>query len=1071
MSHNIGTVQTLAPAIEIGPDSGQPATMGNTWIHNFIHLPAPGGTKFVILRFGAVSIPVGNRLEVDLGYGTDVFDSSSGTNCWTRPINHAAFPGGIPIRYIADGSLDGGVELQQYGRGERLPGDAGPPILSNSDPFLLGGSFTEPTYDPFWFCNTPPSWENVQRVPAADIRRQVARSCGMIITVHDSEVSSCSVTLIGPDTVITAGHCLESIDTEWPTSSVTFDYETDSDGNAPGGYNPIFHKVTGYLKFRWNPGSGLDYAILKIAIPPGGLGIPVIPLRNSLPFAGEQIFGVHHPNGAVKKLSPPHAAAELVNFANASAIGVDIDVSGGSSGSGLFDMMGRYVGVLSVGSGCNLSYFPSASVLSDIATTPAPVPDQDVMLVIDRSGSMSEPAGTGQTKMEEAKDAASLFVQLIQSNAGHRAGLVSFSTTASLDEAIGAVNPAKKNQLIGPSPFSGGAVGALTPDGLTSIGAGIDRAQTQLASGSNAKTILLLTDGLQNTPPMIAAAVSDIGATTVHAIGLGTESNLDGAILSQLAQSTGGAYTRAGDGLDLKKFFALAFGDIFEAGTLTDPTAELPRDRNQTEPVEFDVCDEERITVVVGWDRTDGRLEPVLTTPDGTVITAGTAGIEASAGRTWFFLKVSLPHGGQREGTWKVHFRRPKSGSEFPPTPVPLRYFMNVIAAGGPIMKPLPIAARWYTGDTVTPLVHLAYRDGQAVHGASVRLSVTRPSQAAGSILAKARLRAPAEVDGDAVPPKHATLMALEEEQGKPLFTYTETWFELHRGREVTGVFEHVGPWGRRFDDLLAVPGSYTFRAVGRYGEECRGMREAMWSVYVAVGIDADATTVTTTPLGTGPGGRDRVRVTITPQDRFGNLVGPGSSDEFTLTGIPGSEVVGTVADNGDGSYSVIVLHDPASGHAPGVSVTQPGRPSACIEARPGGLGSLARGCLRWWVWLVILFLTAIVLILLFTCTREEGCIAQDVLGVPLVAGAGAQRVATSATTPRDSSTMYTIAVPITTRTVALASTRCMNTSSTIAALPEAMASAMVSASEPSGRCVAPKLAAVSTSSASQART
>ncbi|MGR9035200.1 MAG: trypsin-like peptidase domain-containing protein, partial [Gammaproteobacteria bacterium] len=564
MTHNTGTVQTLMPAVEIGPDSGQPATMGNTWVHNFMHTPAPDGTKFVILQFGAASIPAGNRVEVDLGYDTDVFDSSSGTQFWTRPINHDAFPGGIPIRYIADGSLNGIVELQQYGRGESLPGDPGHPSVSNSDPFLIDGSYTEPTYDPFWFCNSPPSWDNVRCTPAADIRRQVARSCGMIITVHGSVVSSCSVTLIGPDTVITAGHCLGSIDTEWPTSSVTFDYETDCGGNAPGGYNPVFHKVTGYLKYRWNDGSGMDYAILQIAIPPGGLGIPVIPLRNSLPFVGEQIFGVHHPNGAVKKLAPPHALSEFVNSANAGAIGVDIDVSGGSSGSGLFDMMGRYVGVLSAGFDCNLSYFPSASVLADIAATPAPAPDQDVMLVIDRSGSMSASAGTGQSKIEEAKDAASLFVQLIRSNAGHRAGLVSFSTAATLDEGIGNVNPGKKNQLIGPSPYSGGAVGALTPGGLTSIGGGIDAAQAELVGGANAKTILLLTDGLQNTPPLIAAAVSDIGSTTVHAIGLGTESNLDGAILSDLAQSTGGAYTRAGDGLDLKKFFALAFGDIFE---------------------------------------------------------------------------------------------------------------------------------------------------------------------------------------------------------------------------------------------------------------------------------------------------------------------------------------------------------------------------------------------------------------------------------------------------------------------------------------------------------------------------
>lgn len=977
MSHNTGTVQTVGPAIEIGPDSGQPATAGTTWGHNFVHTPAPSGTKFVMLHFGAASIPAGNRVEVDLGYGTDVFDASSGTQFWTRPINHDAFPGGIPIRYIADGSLNGSVELQEYGRGESLPGELNHPSLSNSDPFLIDGSYAEPTYDPFWFCNTPPSWENVRCAPGADIRRQVAQSCGMIVTVHEDEdtdelgVSTCSVTLIGPDTVITAGHCLEHIDTEWPTSSVTFDYETTCAGNAPGGYNPIFHKVTGYLKFRYDGFcGGMDYAILQLDIPPGGLGIPVIPLRDSLPVVGEQIFGIHHPNGAVKKLAPPHAVSETVNNVSTNAIRVDIDVSGGSSGSGLFDMMGRYVGVLSCGNGCNLRYYPSVSVLADIAATPAPSPDQDVMLVIDRSGSMSGDAGTGQSKMDEAKDAASLFVQLIESNVGHRAGLVSFSTAASVDEGIGNVNAGQKNQLIGPAPYSGGAVGALSHGGWTSIGGGIDATQTEFTGpGSNPKTILLLTDGLQNTPPMIDAAASDIGATTVHAIGLGTEANLDGAILSDLAQSTGGAYTRAGDGLDLKKFFALAFGDIFEAGTLTDPTFDLPRDQDETGSVEFAVCDEERITVVTGWDRPDGQLEIVLTAPDATVLTASTPGVEASAGRTWAFLKVPLPHAGQREGTWTVRFRRPKPGSsEFPPTPVPLRYFMNVIAAGGPVMKPLGSASRYYTCDTVTPLVRLAYPDGQGVHGASVRMSVTRPDQGAGTVLAKAGLRAPSEVDGDAVPPQQATLMALEAEQGNPLFTYTEEWFDLHRDRELDGMFEHGGPWGRRFDDLLKVPGNYTFRAVGKYGHDCKGMREASWSAHVAVGIDEDATDVTTTVVGSGPDGTDRVRVTFVPKDRCGNLVGPGHAPNFTVAGIPGSTPVRPVVDNGDGSYSVEVLHDSESGRGPGVSVTQPDRPSACVEDRPQAPGTPApgRGPLPW-LWLIISILIVLILILLST--------------------------------------------------------------------------------------------------------
>ena len=964
MSHNTGTVQVLAPHIEIGPDSGNPATIGNTWVHNFVHTPAPSGTKFVMLFFEAVNIPAGNRLEVDLGYATDIFDSSSSTSFWTRPINHSEFPGGIPIRYIADGSLNGSVELSEYGRGESLAGEPGHPSISNSDPFILSGSYTEPTYDPFWFCNNPPAWENVACImPLADIRRQVSQSCGMIVTVHghdgDKGLSTCSVTLIGPDTIITAGHCLSAPE-EALTSSVTFDYQTDCAGNVDGSYNPVFHKVTRVLKYRWNDGSGMDYAILQIAIPPAGLGIPVIPMRASLPLIGEQIFGIHQPNGAVKKISPPHGVSETVNSASVSGVGVDIDVSGGSSGSGLFDMMGRYVGVLSFGTSCNLSYFPSPSILADIAATPAPAPDQDVMLVIDRSGSMSGDAGTGQSKMDEAKDSASLFIQLVEANVGHRAGLVSFSSTAIIDEGIGNLNAGKKNQLIGPAPYSAGAVGNLTPSGWTSIGDGIDKAQSELAGGSNAKTILLLTDGLENTPPMIETAAHDIGDTTVHVIGLGTEANLNGGLLSNLAQSTGGTYTRAGDGLDLKKFFALAFGDIFEAGTLTDPTFELPRDQRQTKSMEFAVCDEEKITIIVGWDKKEAHLNIVLKAPNGDIITASSAGTESSSGHTWSFLKVPLPFVGEREGIWSVEFHRPSGGGEFPPPAPSLRYFMNVIASGGPLITPIKSKKRFYTGDSIKPLVRLAYPSGQDLPHSSVKLSVLKPNQAVGNILSNTKLEPPTEINGDIIPAAHSTLIKLEQQQSEPLFDYQEQWFDLHRDHKLLGHFEANGPWGIELDDLLSVPGNYSFRAVGQYGHQCKGSRETSWSISVAVAIDADATNQSVSLSEVAPG---KVSLTFIPQDRLGHVVGPAALGEFTVDGVTGSRLVEPVKDNGDGSYTVVIELEPGSELPPGIIVSQPDRPSTTLGPCQH---NKTEAFTPFWLWIIIVILVLIILTLLF---------------------------------------------------------------------------------------------------------
>ncbi len=179
---------------------------------------------------------------------------------------------------------------------------------------------------------------------------------------------------------------------------------------------------------------------------------------------------------------------------------MSLDVSGGSSGSGLFDTQGRIVGVLSNGPKCELSYFPTATILPDLNAPPEPPATRDVMIVFDRSGSMSLDAGTGKTKIEEARDAASLFIQLIRPDTGNRAGLVSFSTTPSVPFPIDDVDAANKQDLIGDAPFITGIVGALTPGGATTIGGGLDAAHQQFpVQLNNLRSILLMTDGLQNT--------------------------------------------------------------------------------------------------------------------------------------------------------------------------------------------------------------------------------------------------------------------------------------------------------------------------------------------------------------------------------------------------------------------------------------------------------------------------------------------------------------------------------------------------------------------------------------------
>ena len=931
MSHIVGTIQVLGSPMTIGP---------GTTTFNPPPSPQPGGTKLLVLHFQNLNFRAGDQLQVSLGYDIDTVTATDGPEFWTRPLNVYAFPAGVQITYVPGGAdHTGNVQLDQYGRGERHVGESGHPSFSNCDPFYQPPSYQEPTYDPFWYCTDPPNWENAACAPP-DIRSTVARSVGMIYSVENSDftgllqLSTCSVTLIDVDKVITAGHC--HTPAEALNSSVTFDYFTNCDGSQPAGYNSKFIKVKAVLAHHYDAVG--DFSLLQLAEAP--VGVPVLQMRTDLPGVGEQVFGIHHPNGAVRKLSVPHSQPfATVVGSSPSAVNVSYNsVSGGSSGSGVFDMAGRLCGVLSNGSPCSgspLNYFPSASILQAIAPAPPPPVTRDVMLVFDRSGSMSMDDGTGRAKIDVARDALSLFVQLVKASVGNRVGLVSFSTAASspVDFALSDVTPANKTALIGPPPYIGGKLTGLTPGGNTTIGGGLQAATVQLAGpGGNPKAILLMTDGLENTPPMVADVEPLLAGLTVHAIGFGTESNLNGALLSALAASHGGLYTRAGVGLSLEKFYSAAFGNIFETGILMDPEFDLPANQPSGTPVPFRVCGENAITAVAGWDNTAGQLFLEATTPGGATITGSTPMVETATGRTWTFLRIPLPVGGEQNGLWNVNVVRPGGGGEFPPPAPALRYFINVIPTGGPRMSRFRDTKLYYTGDKINPMVLVRNDDGGWPDGMQAKMIITHPDAGVGNILSKSGLGPVGTTDADAVPARQATLQAIEQSTGKPVVNYVDTTIVLGNDSVSTGgAFEPTATFGKPLVDFLTVEGNYTFHAIATYGSDCTGMREMSWSLHVDVGIDPGKTTMTVTSLPPGSGGGACYRLTFTPRDKYGNLLGPGRADGFTIQAQPGSTPSGTVTDLGNGSYQVDVCTDPGSLSPPQIGIAQPGRPPVIV--------------------------------------------------------------------------------------------------------------------------------------------
>ncbi|MBI5444159.1 MAG: VWA domain-containing protein [Deltaproteobacteria bacterium] len=186
--------------------------------------------------------------------------------------------------------------------------------------------------------------------------------------------------------------------------------------------------------------------------------------------------------------------------------------------------------------------------------------DRIIALVIDSSGSMSSiDSETGETRLEVAKQAAKLFVDLM--GPGDRAAVVTFSTSART------VQP-----LTGDTGLLTAAIDSLTPDGATNFGGGIQEGVSAVGTRPGRRAMILLTDGDDTVDTVVggpslwlgnasstrnqgveAALENDI---TVFTVGLGTDLSATGfADLQTIAGETGGAFFQAPQATDLLTAF------------------------------------------------------------------------------------------------------------------------------------------------------------------------------------------------------------------------------------------------------------------------------------------------------------------------------------------------------------------------------------------------------------------------------------------------------------------------------------------------------------------------------------
>ena len=186
------------------------------------------------------------------------------------------------------------------------------------------------------------------------------------------------------------------------------------------------------------------------------------------------------------------------------------------------------------------------------------------MLVIDISGSMDK-----NGKLAAAKEAAKAYID--QMRPGDQAGLMTYDTETYYVQPI----TADINVLAT-------AIDGLVTGGDTAMFNALVEAEKNLEAISGRKSIIVLTDGLDNksqsTVDDVIAGVGQSGLT-ISTIGFGDASTrgqvgLDEAKLKLLAEKTGGLYSFAGDAETLSRIYQ-QFGQVLQneyALTYISPT-------------------------------------------------------------------------------------------------------------------------------------------------------------------------------------------------------------------------------------------------------------------------------------------------------------------------------------------------------------------------------------------------------------------------------------------------------------------------------------------------------------------
>ena len=221
--------------------------------------------------------------------------------------------------------------------------------------------------------------------------------------------------------------------------------------------------------------------------------------------------------------------------------------------------------------------------LTGNGVTPKPL---DSVLVLDRSGSMADPAGDIK-KIDALRSASQLYADLLRfdpiTNTGDKLGFVKYNATNSDYMPLGLMDGAQRNAILSNFMSSGAVTDSsrIKPEGRTGIGGAMQRGATMLAGSPSDRNIamVLLTDGAENETPYIADVKDGIMTANprlkIFSVGLGFA--VEPAKLQSITNVTDG-YHQVVDQLtgqtlfDLESFYFKIFTNAAGLSMVVDPT-------------------------------------------------------------------------------------------------------------------------------------------------------------------------------------------------------------------------------------------------------------------------------------------------------------------------------------------------------------------------------------------------------------------------------------------------------------------------------------------------------------------